>query len=165
MNMYNNTTPMGGYSSFLPLSGAVTETVLPSSVFNNHSLGNAVKSESGVTYNNNNNHHHHHINNVVMTPTSRKRSRDNSNNYGYNNNINNDSFSFLGQDVSLQIQQQQLDIEHLIMQRVSLVHSFVVFKYRWCCGFVTFVDITNKCVRSLNCGRRELKNLDFATVF
>lgn len=127
MNMYNNTTPMGGYSSFLPLSGAVTETVLPSSVFNNHSLGNAVKSESGVTYNNNNNHHHHHhINNVVMTPTSRKRSRDNSNNYGYNNNINNDSFSFLGQDVSLQIQQQQLDIEHLIMQRVSLVHSFVV---------------------------------------
>ncbi|RZB97307.1 putative BOI-related E3 ubiquitin-protein ligase 3 isoform A [Glycine soja] len=121
MNMYNNTTPMGGYSSFLPLSGAVTETVLPSSVFNNHSLGNAVKSESGVTYNNNNNHHHHHINNVVMTPTSRKRSRDNSNNYGYNNNINNDSFSFLGQDVSLQIQQQQLDIEHLIMQRMEKV--------------------------------------------
>ena len=120
MNMYNNSTPIGGYSSFLPLSGAVTETALPSSVFN-HSLANAVKSESGVTYNNNNN-----TNNVSVSPMSRKRSRDNNNNYGYNNNNNNDSFSFLGQDVSLQIQQQQLDIEHLIMQRVSLVHSFVV---------------------------------------
>ncbi|KAG4957955.1 hypothetical protein AAZX31_15G240000 [Glycine max] len=114
MNMYNNSTPIGGYSSFLPLSGAVTETALPSSVFN-HSLANAVKSESGVTYNNNNNN-----NNVSVSPMSRKRSRDNNNNYGYNNN-NNDSFSFLGQDVSLQIQQQQLDIEHLIMQRMEKV--------------------------------------------
>ncbi|CAJ1958088.1 unnamed protein product [Sphenostylis stenocarpa] len=99
INMYN--AQQIGYSSFLPLSGAVTEPVLPSSVYN--SLGNAGKSESGLTYNNS----------VVVPPMSRKRSREN---YSYN-----DSFSFLGQDVSLQIQQQQLDIEHLIMQRMEKV--------------------------------------------
>lgn len=101
INMYN--AQQIGYSSFLPSSGALTEPVLPSSVYN--SLGNAVKSESGLTYNNSNS--------AVVPPMSRKRSREN---YSYN-----DSFSFLGQDVSLQIQQQQLDIEHLIMQRVSFI--------------------------------------------
>ncbi|TKY49371.1 BOI-related E3 ubiquitin-protein ligase 3 [Spatholobus suberectus] len=106
MNMYNAHL-MGYSSSFLPLSGAVTETVLPSSVYN--SLGNAVKSESGLTYNNNNN-------NNVVPPMSRKRSRDN-----FSYNVNDSSFSFLGQDVSLQIQQQQLDIEQLIMQRMEKV--------------------------------------------
>ncbi|XP_068499497.1 probable BOI-related E3 ubiquitin-protein ligase 3 [Phaseolus vulgaris] len=101
INMYN--AQQIGYSSFLPSSGALTEPVLPSSVYN--SLGNAVKSESGLTYNNSNS--------AVVPPMSRKRSREN---YSYN-----DSFSFLGQDVSLQIQQQQLDIEHLIMQRMEKV--------------------------------------------
>lgn len=100
INMYN---AMGYSSSFLPLTGTVTEPVLPSSVYN--SIGNAVKSESSLTYNNNNNN--------VVPPLSRKRSRD-SYNFA-------DSFSFLGQDVSLQIQQQQLDVEHLIMQRMEKV--------------------------------------------
>ncbi|XP_027926091.1 probable BOI-related E3 ubiquitin-protein ligase 3 [Vigna unguiculata] len=99
VNMYN--AQQIGYSSYFPLSGAVTEAVLPSSVYN--LIGNAVKSESGLTNNNS----------VVVPPLSRKRSREN---YSYN-----DSFSFLGQDVSLQIQQQQLDIEHLIMQRMEKV--------------------------------------------
>ncbi|XP_020233429.1 probable BOI-related E3 ubiquitin-protein ligase 3 [Cajanus cajan] len=100
-NVYN--TQMS-YSSFPPLSGAVTETVLPSSVYN--SPGNAVKSESSLTYNNN-----------VVTPASRKRSRDN-----YSYNYSSDGyFSFLGQDVSLQIQQQQLDIERLVMQGMEKV--------------------------------------------
>jgi len=97
INMYN--AQQIGYSSSFPSSGAVTEAVFPSSVYN--SFGNAVKSESGLTYNNSS----------TVLPMSRKRSRDN---YSYN-----DSFSFLGQDVSFHIQQQQLDIEHLIMQRVS----------------------------------------------
>jgi len=101
VNMYN--AQQIGYSSYFPLSGAVTEAVLPSSVYN--LIGNAVKSESGLTNNNS----------VVVPPLSRKRSREN---YSYN-----DSFSFLGQDVSLQIQQQQLDIEHLIMQRVCFISS------------------------------------------
>ncbi|KAG2372413.1 hypothetical protein LR48_Vigan05g022300 [Vigna angularis] len=99
VNMYNG--QQIAYSSYFPLSGAVTEAVLPSSVYN--SLGNAVKTESGLTNNSV----------VVVPPLSRKRSREN---YSYN-----DSFSFLGQDFSLQIQQQQLDIEHLIMQRMEKV--------------------------------------------
>ncbi|KAK7401665.1 hypothetical protein VNO78_13315 [Psophocarpus tetragonolobus] len=103
VHMYNNSQM--GYSSYLPLSGAVTETVLPSSLYN--SIGNAVKSESGLTYNNSN----------IVIPASMSRKRSRENNYGYSN----ESFSFLGQDVSLQIQQQQLDIEHLIMQRMEKV--------------------------------------------
>ncbi|XP_014499935.1 probable BOI-related E3 ubiquitin-protein ligase 3 [Vigna radiata var. radiata] len=99
VNMYN--AQQIAYSSYFPLSAAVTEAGLPSSVYN--SLGNAVKTESGLTHNNS----------VVVPPLSRKRSRE--------NNSYNDSFSFLGQDVSLQIQQQQLDIEHLIMQRMEKV--------------------------------------------
>ncbi|KAL2331095.1 hypothetical protein Fmac_018676 [Flemingia macrophylla] len=105
-NLYNNNNNNThiNYSSFPP----VTETVIPSSLYN--SPGNAVKSESGLTYNNNNN-------NVVaaVTPASRKRSRD-----IYNCSFNG-HFSFLGQDVSHQIQQQQLDIEHLVTQGMEKV--------------------------------------------
>ncbi|RDX62256.1 putative BOI-related E3 ubiquitin-protein ligase 3, partial [Mucuna pruriens] len=117
VNMYNAAAQMG-YSSLLPpLSGTITETVLPSSMYN--SLGNAaVKSESGVTCNNNNNNN----NNNVVPPMSRKRLRDS---YDYS-----DTFSFLGQDVSLQIQQQQLDIERLIMQRMEKVRVEIDEKRR-----------------------------------
>ncbi|KAK7324363.1 hypothetical protein VNO77_27896 [Canavalia gladiata] len=106
INLYN--TQMG-YSSLLPFSAttAATETVLPPAVYN--SL--AVKSDSGLTYNN-------------VVPLSRKRSRENSNSITVNNfsfPSSSDSFSFLGQDISLQIQQQQLDIDQLIMQRMEKV--------------------------------------------
>lgn len=125
MNLYN--TQMG-YSSLLPLSGTTTATataaagtegLLPSAVYNSliaDSLPQKtpIKSESTLTYN---------------VPMSRKRSRENSINYPFSSSYstttqphhkNCGSFTFLGEDITLQIHQQQLDIDHLIAQRVSI---------------------------------------------
>ncbi|XWS27488.1 hypothetical protein CRYUN_Cryun26dG0119600 [Craigia yunnanensis] len=110
----------------VPLSGTTTEAtegLLPLY----HSLvtdsihqkaAAAIKSESTLTYNN--------------LPLPRKRSRDSINPilsfpssqqpHYHNNNIYNKTcspFSFLGHDISLHMEQQQLDIDHLISQHME----------------------------------------------
>lgn len=59
-----------------------------------------VKAESGLTYN---------------LPISRKRARDESFMMSFPGN-----FSFLGQDISLQMHQQQLEIDRFISQHVRI---------------------------------------------
>lgn len=122
-NIYNNM----GYSSVPPSSikTAATEALIlpPYNSITADSLPQktAMNSDSGLTYN------------VPL----RKRSRDsrdysNSINFAFQNSYlppstapqNNkscasSSFSFLGEDISLQIQRQQLDIDQLIAQQVS----------------------------------------------
>ncbi|XWS16794.1 hypothetical protein CRYUN_Cryun33cG0010300 [Craigia yunnanensis] len=111
----------------VPLSGtttAVTEGLLP--LYNsfvtdsiNQKAAAAIKSESSLTYNN--------------LPLPRKRSRDSINpvlsfpslqqphNHNINNNKTSSPFSFLGHDISLYMEQQQLDIDHLISQHMEKV--------------------------------------------
>ncbi|KAI9086930.1 hypothetical protein K1719_031091 [Acacia pycnantha] len=118
MNLYN--APMNAYnSSLLPLSGTTTTAsnapLLPAP-YNSFIVDQKtpIKSDSGLSYN--------------LPLASRKRSRD-SINYGpllyYKNTATNDntcaSFSFLGQDISLQIHQQQLDIDRLIAHHMENV--------------------------------------------
>lgn len=118
-NMYNNNQM--GYTYTVPLSGTTTETMLPAAY---NSLMNdsipqkaAIKSESGLTYN-------------IPIPISRKRSRDSMINpslsfLSHHQNTpqpqkNCGSFSFLGEDISFQIQQHQFDIDRLISQHVRI---------------------------------------------
>ncbi|WJX68237.1 RING-type E3 ubiquitin transferase [Trifolium repens] len=128
-NIYNNISQMG-YSSIPPSSikTNATETLIlpPYNSITTDSLPQktAMNSDSGLTYN------------VPL----RKRSRDsrdysNSINFPFPNsylspttqqNNNNkscasSSFSFLGEDISLQIQRQQLDIDQLIAQQMEKV--------------------------------------------
>ncbi|KDP25113.1 hypothetical protein JCGZ_22648 [Jatropha curcas] len=114
MNMYNSQM---GYR--LPLSGTTTttETLLPMYscvIADSIPQKTPIKSESGLTYN--------HL------PMPRKRPRDSINpllsypTHQPNNKTGSGSpFSFLGQDLSLQIQQQQLDIDHLVSQHMEKV--------------------------------------------
>ncbi|EEF48811.1 probable BOI-related E3 ubiquitin-protein ligase 3 [Ricinus communis] len=110
-NIYN--TQMG-YR--LPLSGttSTTETLLPiynSVITDSFPQKTPIKSESGLSYN--------HL------PMQRKRSRESINpllSYPTPQpNKTASPLSFLGQDISLQIQQQQLDIDHLISQHMEKV--------------------------------------------
>ncbi|KAJ1404667.1 Zinc finger, RING-type [Sesbania bispinosa] len=117
MNMYN--TNAGNYSSLLPLSGTTTasETLLPP-LYNSFiadsfpQKATAMKSDnSTLTYNNNN---------VGLVP--RKRSRDTMNNYPLPSYKNcGTTFSFLGEDISHHIHQQQLDIDNLVSQHMEKV--------------------------------------------
>ncbi|KAJ7982009.1 BOI-related E3 ubiquitin-protein ligase 1 [Quillaja saponaria] len=111
LNLYN--TQMG-YST-VPLSGiTTTEALLPaynSVISDSFPPKSAIKSESGVTYN---------------IPVPRKRSRDSITPFiSYpatpQTHKNCSSFSFLGEDISLQIQQQQLDVDRLIAQHMEKV--------------------------------------------
>ncbi|KAL0008959.1 hypothetical protein SO802_010461 [Lithocarpus litseifolius] len=118
-NMYNNNQM--GYTYTVPLSGTTTETMLPAAY---NSLMNdsipqkaAIKSESGLTYN-------------IPIPISRKRSRDSMINPSLSflshqttpqPQKNCGSFSFLGEDISFQIQQHQFDIDRLISQHMEKV--------------------------------------------
>lgn len=136
-NIYNNM----GYSSVPPSSikTAATEALIlpPYNSITADSLPQktAMNSDSGLTYN------------VPL----RKRSRDsrdysNSINFAFQNSYlppstapqNNkscasSSFSFLGEDISLQIQRQQLDIDQLIAQQVStltlIISSFISYQH------------------------------------
>ncbi|XP_019456997.1 PREDICTED: probable BOI-related E3 ubiquitin-protein ligase 3 isoform X2 [Lupinus angustifolius] len=110
INLYNTTQI--NYPSVLPLSGTTTTT---ENVF--RPPYNTLKSDSSLTYN---------------VPLSRKRSRENSNiiNYPYSSyttttqnhkKSNCSSFSFLGEDLSLHFQQQQLDINNIIAERLEKV--------------------------------------------
>ncbi|CAL0328825.1 unnamed protein product [Lupinus luteus] len=119
INLYHN-----NYSSLFPLSGTTTatasETLLhPAPPYNSiiadsfppQKTITAMKSDvSTLTYNNYNN-----------VPVSRKRSID-SVNYSlpyHKNRVTN--FSFLGEDMSLQIHHQQLDLDNLVSQHMEKV--------------------------------------------
>ncbi|KAL2475903.1 putative BOI-related E3 ubiquitin-protein ligase 3 [Abeliophyllum distichum] len=118
-NMYS-TTPLG-YGMVAPLSGTTTatETVLPiyGSAISDSAPAKTgtMKSDSGLTY---------------AVPVSRKRSRDAINpllssypSVCQNQNANNrcGSFTFLGEDISFQIQQQQTEIDRFIAQHMDKV--------------------------------------------
>lgn len=118
INMMNNNVQM---DFGLPLSGITTDSLLP--FYTNNSVPvdwmpeATMKADSGLTYNNNNNN-------------IRKRSRDPVADY---NNItrklcrtNNCSVSFLGEDLSLQLQQQQLETDRLIAQHMEKVRLVVL---------------------------------------
>ncbi|KAL4273626.1 hypothetical protein GQ457_13G005300 [Hibiscus cannabinus] len=109
-----------GYGVPTPTAAAVAATaegLLP--LYNSLVTTTAMKSESSLTYNN-------------VLPLPRKRSRDSINPIlsfpspvqQLHENDNNSSktcspFSFLGHDFSLQMVQQQLDIDHLISQHIE----------------------------------------------
>ncbi|PIA37794.1 hypothetical protein AQUCO_03000374v1 [Aquilegia coerulea] len=130
-NIYNNNNTQMDFG--LPLSGITTTTTNDSLLpFYNNSVfvdwipetfeTTTMKAESGVTYNN------------LSSSGTRKRSRDSfSTNplmdyYGSRKlcrNNNNTSVSFLGEDISLQIQQQQLEMDRLITQHMEKVRIMV----------------------------------------
>lgn len=119
-NIYNSNQM--GYGAVPLSSGTVTaDTLLPAynSVINESSFPpktttttTAMESDSGLTYN--------------FPTLSRKRSRDSSINpfLSYQTPTNQKncaaSFSFLGEDISLQIQQHQFDIDRLISHHVCI---------------------------------------------
>lgn len=104
----------------VPLSGTTTETQLPmysSIITDSIPQKTPIKSESGLTYN---------------LPMPRKRPRESINTLlSYPNSQPNlktaSPFSFLGQDLSLQIEQQQLDVDRLISQHVSILNQCLHF--------------------------------------
>ncbi|XP_022733854.1 probable BOI-related E3 ubiquitin-protein ligase 2 [Durio zibethinus] len=123
-NMFQ--TQMGYGVPLLGTTTAATDGLLP--LYNSlvtdsihQKAAAAMKSESSLTNNN--------------LPLPRKRSRDSINPILYfpcplqqphntnNNNINQicSPFSFLGHDISLHMEQQQLDIDHLISQHMNKV--------------------------------------------
>lgn len=136
-NLYNTTTQMC-YSSVLPLSGGVggatpENMLLPAAynsiMDNSFPQKNSMKSDSGLTYN-------------VPLSTKACNTRENStsiNNFPFpsypssrttataavNKSCASSSFSFLGEDISLQIHQQQVDIDNLIAQRMEKVRMEV----------------------------------------
>ena len=93
-------------------------TVLPAST------GVVMKSDSGITYNvpipRKRGRDHHHstttINRFVSYPSSHVHSQKNC---GCN-------LYFLGEDISIQIQQQQMDVDRLISQHVRLRYCFEI---------------------------------------
>ncbi|KAK3042595.1 hypothetical protein RJ639_000847 [Escallonia herrerae] len=100
-----------------PLSGTTTETLLPMYGSDSVPAKTAMKSDSGLTY---------------ALPVSRKRPRDQSainpfvsfpSTAHQNPNHHNRTgpFTFLGEDISLQIQQQQLEIDRFIVQHTEKV--------------------------------------------
>lgn len=108
--------PMG-YGVMAPSSGTTTATETGVPMYGSATAGAipvktaAMKSESGLTY----------------APVSRKRSREPTNSLlssfpsAVQNQIVNNrcgSFNFLGEDISLQIHQQQLEIDRFIAQHV-----------------------------------------------
>ncbi|XP_050225277.1 probable BOI-related E3 ubiquitin-protein ligase 3 [Mercurialis annua] len=105
-----------GYRLPLSATTSTTETLLPmynSVITDSIPQKNQIKSESGLSYN-------------INVPMSRKRSRDSINpliSYPIpqpNNKISS-PYSFLGQDISQQIHQQQIDVDHLISQHMEKV--------------------------------------------
>lgn len=113
VNAYNNNNSLIGYG-FPPLSGTTTETLLP---FYNNNNNSGMKCDSGVSY--------------AIPSVSRKRARDSINplipfpsGQIHNQNVNcPTSFTFLGEDVSLQIHQQQLEIDRFIAQHTEKVRQ------------------------------------------
>lgn len=130
-NIYN--TQIGGIGGYgrVPLSGTTTtaEAFLPSVVYGSSVISDSFphqkplinKSDSTLTYNNYEN------NNPPLTP-SRKRSRESCSAPT--------PFSFLGYDMSFQIQEQQFDIDRLISQHVNKHNNS---KFSFFFNFFTFL--------------------------
>lgn len=131
-NMYNNSNAAQiGYG--VPLSGTTTVTdsnLLPLYDSINHQKQAIKSGASTLTYNNNTatatTNSNNNNNNFSDLITSRKRSRDSINpliSYqSLQTNKNSSPFSFLGHDVSFQIQQQQFDIDNLVSHHVSIIN-------------------------------------------
>ncbi|KAK9267122.1 hypothetical protein L1049_009541 [Liquidambar formosana] len=106
-NIYNTQMESG-----FPLARTMPETLLPlyqSVVCDSVPAKTSMKSESGLTYN---------------LPAPRKRSRDsfdelNAFNVSQKNNRTEFSSSFLGEDISFQIQQQQSEIDSVIVDHTE----------------------------------------------
>jgi len=121
-NLYNSQM---GYGVPLVSGTTTTETLLPAynSVIVDSSVSPktaapsaAIKSDSGLTFNYNSN---------LSIPRKRSRECMNINPFASSypsppTSKSCGSFSFLGEDLSLQIYQQQLDIDRLISQHVSV---------------------------------------------
>ncbi|KAL6998966.1 RING-type E3 ubiquitin transferase [Sarracenia purpurea var. burkii] len=114
MSAYNS--PPIGYG-LPPMSVTTTETLLPmynSVIADSVPPKNSMKADSGLTY---------------ALPVSRKRSRESVNplislpngQVQSGNNRCGGSFTFLGEDISLQIQQQQFEIDRFIVQHMEMV--------------------------------------------
>ncbi|XP_052206309.1 probable BOI-related E3 ubiquitin-protein ligase 3 [Diospyros lotus] len=91
-----------------PVSGLTAEALPPlygSSIVDCLPAKAAVKDDSGLTY---------------AFPSSRKRSRDSIYPSIYDGQFEND-ITFLGENVSMQIRQQQLEIDHIIAQHTEKV--------------------------------------------
>ncbi|KAM7250329.1 hypothetical protein ACFE04_022212 [Oxalis oulophora] len=102
-NLYNTSTQM---EYGMPLS---TESTLLLPMYNNNSV---ITDSSKPTM----------INNNPLLSSSRKRTRESMiNNHHPLLSSSTTPFSFLGHDISLQIQQQQFDIDHLISQHMEKV--------------------------------------------
>lgn len=105
---------------------AAATAVLPAST------GVVMKSDSGITYNvpipRKRGRDHHHstttINRFVSYPSSHVHSQKNC---GCN-------LYFLGEDISIQIQQQQMDVDRLISQHVRYCLEICVSVYVYMCG-------------------------------
>ncbi|XP_051136368.1 probable BOI-related E3 ubiquitin-protein ligase 2 [Andrographis paniculata] len=109
-----------GYGVVAPLSGTTTATEIAVPMYGTATTGGfpvktAVKSESGLTY----------------VPVPRKRSREEASDSmvsSFPSAVQNQiatnrcgSFTFLGEDISFQIQQQQLEIDRFIAQHTDKV--------------------------------------------
>lgn len=142
-----------------PLSGTTTTTdtsLIPpmhgTTVADSIPVKTPMKSDSGLTY---------------SIPVSRKRSRDNNagipdhrlltfpQNHQQNSGGSNrgGSFTFLGQDISFQIQQQQFEIDRFISQHVRshcvtlAFFKIYLFKYSFCVYWAWLSDLfINYCV-------------------
>ncbi|XVF18286.1 hypothetical protein REPUB_Repub11eG0008100 [Reevesia pubescens] len=119
--------PLSGTTTTAAAAAAVTtdqgllplyNSLVTDSLIHQKAAATAMKSESSLTYNN--------------FPLPRKRSRDSINpilsfpsSVQQPNNNNNKTclspYSFLGHDISLHMEQQQLDIDHLISQHMEKV--------------------------------------------
>lgn len=144
-----------GYGVPLSTGGVATEALLPTynSVITDSimppktSTTTAMKSDSGLTYN-------------VPISLPRKRSRDSINNISppfsyptapanYKNSCG--PFSFLGEDISLRIQQEQFDIDRLISQHVRTKYRatktmrFGVFFFLMGIFIFHFIDLGFSC--------------------
>lgn len=98
-----------GYGGVPLMSGTTTESFVPvygSGIIDSFQSHCAMKADSGLTCN---------------FPVSRKRTRDEMNQplpcFQNNQSLN----TFLGEDISLQIQHQQLQIDHFIAQHVRFL--------------------------------------------
>lgn len=116
-NVYG--TPVG-YGGVPLMSGTTTESFVPvygSGMTDSFPVKSpcAVKADSGLTCN---------------IPVSRKRTREeinplirfeNNQSLNHLNGSGSGSYKFLGEDISLQIQYQQLEIDHFIAQHVRIL--------------------------------------------
>ncbi|KAL6975084.1 RING-type E3 ubiquitin transferase [Sarracenia purpurea var. burkii] len=150
LNVYNAQIGYG----LPPLSGTTTDTLLPmysSSITDSLPAKTTMKADSGLTY---------------ALPISRKRSRDSINplisfpNGQILNHSNNGcgSYIFLGEDISLQIQQQQFEIDSLIAQHTEKVRFEIEEqRKRYSRGIITAVE--ERIMKKLRAKEEEIEKI------